>query len=393
MNRNIKVSATRISSFLSCKQKYWFSYYDKIPKVANPSFKLGTAVHAALEFAGKIWKEKEKFSKDDIKKILEKYDNVSIAEGIDDYELHVEGRELVSKRIKNFLTGKKILGLEIKFGFWGEDKGANIKSKYGVPLMGAIDKVEELNDETIIIIDYKTSKTAPTGSQMKMDVQLSLYDLVARTMFPQYKRIVLALDLLKSEMLYTYRTNEQREIFEEYLKVVYDQMLSLKAEDVKASLNLFCPWCDFKDYCTTYQNACKKSNYTFLPTMQYSNDQLVSEWEMVKSVKKILENRERELGMIMTEKIKLNSSALKGNDKEIYIKQNSSTNYDLNTVFNNVPTDDFANLVSLNKKAVEVYMDMNPSIKEVIADTATTNYTAPFLASRKIKGKGEGKNE
>lgn len=385
MKSNIKVSSTRISSFLACKQKYWFNYYSKMPKVSNPSFKLGTAVHESLELAGNIWKEKEKFSKEDINKILEKYDNVSVSEGIEDYEVHAEGRELVSKRVKSFLTGRKIIGLEIKFGFWGEDSGNDITSELGVPVMGAIDKVEELSEDTIIIIDYKTSKTAPTSSQMRNDVQLSLYDMVARKMYPQYKRVILALDLLKSEMLYTYRTNEQRQAFEYYLKAVYDQMLALREEDVKASLNMFCPWCDFKDYCSTYQSACKKSDYTFLPTMEYSNDQLISEWEMVKSVKKILESRERELGMVMMEKIKAAAANMKGDDKEIYVKQNSSTNYSLDTVYKSVPPDDFSSLVSLNKKAVETYMSMNPSIKEMIADTATTNYTSPFLASRKLK--------
>jgi CRISPR/Cas system-associated exonuclease Cas4 (RecB family) len=385
MKSNIKVSSTRISSFLACKQKYWFNYYSKMPKVSNPSFKLGTAVHESLELAGNIWKEKEKFSKEDVNKILEKYDNVSVSEGIEDYEVHAEGRELVSKRVKSFLTGRKIIGLEIKFGFWGPDSGNDITSELGVPVMGAIDKVEELSEDTIIIIDYKTSKTAPTSSQMRNDVQLSLYDMVARKMYPQYKRVILALDLLKSEMLYTYRTNEQRQAFEYYLKAVYDQMLTLREEDVKASLNMFCPWCDFKDYCSTYQSACKKSDYTFLPTMQYDNDRLISEWEMVKSVKKILESRERELGMVMMEKIKANAANMKGDDKEIYVKQNSSTNYSLDTVYKSVPPDDFSSLVSLNKKAVETYMSMNPSIKEMIADTATTNYTSPFLASRKLK--------
>jgi hypothetical protein len=346
---------------------------------------LGTAVHASLELAGNIWKEKEKFSKADINKILEKYDNVSVEEGIEDYEVHVEGRDLVSKRLKNFLSGRKIIGLEIKFGFFGESGGQDVTSKFGVPVMGAIDKVEELDEDTIIITDYKTSKTAPTSSQMKHDVQLSLYDLVAKQLFPQYKRVVLALDLLKSEMLYTYRTDEQREVFEHYLKAVYDQMLALKEEDVKASLNMFCPWCDFKDYCSTYQSACKKSDYTFLPTMQYTDDQLISEWEMVKSIKKILESRERELGMVMMGKIKNNSASLKGDNQEIYVRQNSSTNYDLKTVLEYVPSDDFSTLFSLNKKAVETYMDLNPSIKEVVANTATTNYTTPFLATRKIK--------
>lgn len=385
MAKNIKLSATRINSFLSCKQKYWFNYMEKLPKLSNPSFKLGLAVHESLELAGQIWQQKEKFSKADIAKIMEKYDEISVREGIEDHEVHKEGKDLVRKRLKHFIAGRKVLDLEIKFGFWGPDGGMNVTSDLGVPLIGAIDKVEEYDDDTVLIVDYKTSKTAPTGAQMRSDIQLSLYDLVARKLYPQYKRVVLSLDLLKSDLLYTYRTDEEREEFERYLKVVYDSMLALKAEDVKASLNMFCPWCDYKDYCSTYQRACKKSNYEFLPTMQYTEEQLVAEWDSVKSVKKILENRERELGMIMMETIKRGSKNLKGENVEIYVRQNSSTNYDLKTVYNTVPPDDFAGLVNLNKKAVRTYLDLNPAVKDMISNTATTNYTSPFLASRKKK--------
>jgi putative RecB family exonuclease len=385
MAKKIKLSATRINNFLTCKQKYWFNYVDNLPKLENASFKLGLAVHESLEFAGNIWKSKEKFSKTDIEKILSKYDEVSIREGINEYDIHVEGRELVKKRLSNFMSGRKLLGLEIKFGFWGADGGKEVVSDLGVPLIGSIDKVEEYNDDTIVIVDYKTSKTAPTGSQMRNDIQLSLYDLVARKLFPQYKRVVLALDLLKSEILFTYRTDEQRRDFELYIKTIYDSMLNLKQEDVKASLNMFCPWCDYKDYCSTYQKACKKSDYNFLPTLQYSDEKLVQEWETVKSVKKILESRERELGMIIMEKIKLRSENISNGDNEVYVRQNSSTSYDFDTVLKYVPEEDFPSLVNLNKKAVETYMSMNPSVKEVIADSATTNYTSPFLMTRKKK--------
>jgi len=384
MANNIKLSSTRINSFLSCKQKYWFSYFQKLPKVSNPAFKLGLAVHESLEMAGKIWMEKGKFSAADTKKILGRYDEVSIREGIEDHAIHLEGKELVKKRLSNFIIGESILGLEIKFGFWGENSGPQITSKYGVPLMGAIDKVEKYDDNTILIIDYKTSKTAPTQSQLRNDIQLSIYDLVARKLWPD-KRIVLSLDLLKSDVLYTYRTDTEREEFEVYLKAIYDQMLALKEEDVRATLNMFCPWCDYKDYCTTYQRACKKSDYSFLPTVNYTDDQLVTEWESVKSIKKILENRERELGMILMEKIKRKSENIVADELEVYVRQNSKIDYDLNTVHKAVPAEDFPGLVNLNKKAVDSYINLNPAVREFIADTATTNYTSPFLATKKVK--------
>lgn len=385
MSSNIKLSATRISSFLSCKQKYWFGYHDKLVKLSNPSFRLGIAVHESLELAGNIWKEKKKFSKSDMEKVLEKYNQVSVREGIEEHTVHIEGRDLIKKRLANFVSGKDIIGLEIKFGFWGSDGGIDITTDLGVPLMGSIDKAEEYDKDTVLIVDYKTSKTAPTGSQMKSDIQLSLYDIAARKLFPQYKRVILALDLLKSEVLYTYRTPEQRADFEEYLKAIYDSMVALKPEDVHASLNQLCPWCDFKDYCSSYKNVCEKSEYDFLPTMKYSDEKLIEEWESVKATKKILESRERELGMIITEKIKRDYTNLCTDTTEVYIRQNSKSDYDLETVNRVVPQEDFAGLVNLNKKALEAYMERNPSVKEDIENSSTTNYTSPFLATRKVK--------
>jgi hypothetical protein len=208
---------------------------------------------------------------------------------------------------------------------------------------------------------------------------------VARKVWPEYKRVVLSLDLLKSDVLYTYRTDPEREEFEVYLKTIYDQMLALKEEDVKATLNMFCPWCDYKDYCSTYQRACKKSNYTFLPTINYTDNQLVTEWESVKSIKKILENRERELGMVLMEKIRRSSENIVSDELEVYVRQNAKIDYDLDTVHKAVPVEDFPGLVNLNKKAVDSYLNLNPAVRDSIADTATTNYTSPFLATKKVK--------
>ena len=387
MSKEIKLSATRINTFLGCKQKYWFSYVEHLPKVSNPAFKLGTACHEALEFAGGIWRKNNKFSNSDIKKIMDKYDAVSIREGITEMTIHKEGRDLIKKRINNFMTGKKIIDLEFKFGFGRGTK--NVVTDEGISLIGAIDKVEEIDQDTLLIVDYKTSKTVPTADQIKEDLQLSIYDLVAHKIWPQYKRIILSLDFLKSDMLYTYRTEGEREEFSDYLTQLYNQMVDLKKEDAQADLNIFCPWCDFKEYCSTYQKACKKSKYEFLPVMKYTDDQLVSEWGTVKSTKKILENRERELGQIIIEKIKKDSKSLICGDEQVYIRQNSRISYDIDTILTVIPVKELDKVVSINKGRIEKYMDSNPAVKTVISKTAITNYSSPFLALKKNKKKGK----
>ena len=306
MPKEIKLSATRISSFLECKFKYWCNYVDHLPQVPSPAFRLGTAVHEALELAGNIWMKKEKFTAADKKKIIDKYVEISIKEGIEDHATHLEGKKLVQRRIDNFAIGGKILGLELKFGFRG---GEDIRTKDDVPLMGAIDKVMEVDEDTLLIVDYKTSKTAPTADHMKSDTQLSIYDLVAKKKWPNYKRIILSLDLLKHDMLYTYRTDEERADFEDYLKEIYEQMVNLKKKDAKMQLNTFCPWCDYKEYCSEYEKACRKSDYKFLTATKLSEEKLVEEWQSVKSIKKILEERDRELSMILKEKTSLHPGA------------------------------------------------------------------------------------
>ena len=377
----IKLSATRINNFLRCKLKYWLNYYEHLPKVTNPAFLLGRAVHESLELAGQIWMEKGVFDDEDKKKILDLYEKVSVREGIDDILIHEEGKRLVRNRLNSFDLGKGIISLEYEFG----GKGNDIVTEDGVHLVGAMDKVIEVDEDTLLVVDYKTSKTAPTPDQLRSDPQLSIYDVAASIKWQSYKRIILCLDLLKTEILYTYRTVEERESFKHYLKILHDEMNDFKKKDAKANLNMFCPWCDFKDYCDTYKEACEKSDYKFLSATNYSQEKLIDEWSTVKNTKKILEQRDRELSMIIIEKIKMSGSNLINGDEELYIRQNARTNYDVKAIAELIPHDDFKQLVNLNKKAVTDYLDANPAARKDVEASSQSNYATSFLAIKKIK--------
>ena len=112
MAKDIKLSATRISTFLRCKWKYWCNYVLHYPKADNISFKEGIIVHETLEDAGHVWMEKGKFTDADMKNFMRKCDEVAINEGVGDLRILKEAKELVKKRVNNFEIGRKILGLE-----------------------------------------------------------------------------------------------------------------------------------------------------------------------------------------------------------------------------------------------------------------------------------------
>ncbi len=385
--KKIKLSATRINSFLQCKQRYWFSYVDKQEKLPNPVFKLGLACHETLEKAGLLWQKKglQKFSDKQIEDLLKYYDKMSVKEGIEDHDEHLLGKDIVTYRLQNFALGDKIIGIEDKFGFPGTQI---LKTSDGVELIGAIDKSIEIDPKTLLIVDYKTSKTIPDGGKLKSDIQLSMYNLVARMLYPQYERIILSLDMLrKGELVYTYRTDEELDEFEKYLTVIHKEISELKKEDAKPSINILCAWCDHSNICDKYKEMCSKREFSFLKVDDMSDSSLMKECEEVKASKKILEMRERELAAIIIEKLKIQEKAVvsESTGKEMVLRQNARTSYSANKLSTLIPYDDFASLVNISAPKLKKYIVKNPKIAPLLGDISETNFTAAFLATKKIK--------
>ena len=383
--KEVKLSATRISTFLQCKLRYWLQYVKKTEKMSNPSFKLGTACHEALEFAGNLWMKEnlQQFSEDQKQDILKAYSTAAAKEGILEYAGYLEGRDLVLNRINNFSLGRKIVGLEIRFGFDGTPEMLTPK---GISLIGAIDKCIEYDDDTLLIVDYKTSKTAPDANKLKADTQLSMYNLIVRQLFPEYKRVILGLDMLrKGEVLYTYRTDEELEIFEDYLSAIHAAIMELKEEDALPNINVLCGWCDFRNVCEKYQAVCNNRTFHFLQLGAMNDTDLIEEWNSVRSTKKILETRESDISDVLINKIKMLDEPVKSEKEEMVLRQTAKTGYNAVEVSKVIPYEDFAGLVSLSSTKLVKYLDKNPRLRPFVEELAETNYNHAFLATKKIK--------
>jgi len=339
------------------------------------SFKLGIAVHESLARAGEIWKLAQKFTKANILEIKEVYNKVAAAEGISDTNIYHDGMQMVLSRVNNFANGE-ILTIEDRF---------KVTTNEGVMLMGAMDKVEALSEDTILVTDYKTSKYFETTAELKADIQLSVYDVVASIKYPEYKRIILSLDYLRGDQVFTYRTLEERQGFLEYMLAIYKEMLKLKKEDCPPTLNDMCSWCDFTDNCSAYQEALAGKMFIKKKPEEYDQEELVKDYLDIKSKKRILDNREQQLKHYILEKIRTDEEDLIGSGKHLYIRQNASTVYDTQAVYEALPLDEFLSIVSVSKKSVDELLMKYPAGKSKIVNTAKKNYTSPFLAYKAIK--------
>jgi len=373
--KTIIMSATRMQMYLTCRWKYWCNYVLHLPRKPNVSFKLGIAVHESLALAGDIWKLHEKFTGKSILRIKEVYNKTAAREGIADINIYHEGLAMVMSRVNNFANGT-ILTVEDRF---------KVTTNEGVMLMGAMDKVEELNEDTVLVTDYKTSKYFETTSELKADIQLSVYDVVASIKYPDYKRIVLSLDYLRGSPVYTYRTPDERKGFMEYMLAIYAEMLKLKKEKCVPTLNDMCNWCDFTDNCTAYQEALVGKSFIKRKPEEYDTEELVKDYLDIKSRKRIIDNREKQLKSYILDKIQSDEEDVIGQGKVLYVRQNASTEYSPKTVFEAMPLDEFLGVIKVSKGKADEFLLRNPAAKIKIMETATKNYTSPFLAHKNLK--------
>jgi len=381
------MSATRLNTWVQCGWKYRCSYHSDLPRADSIFFKLGTAVHGALEYAGRLIKDSygRPFTDDEIKDVMDKYLELAAAERIEDFDILKDGQAMVMKKLGNFTIGRSILELENKF---------RIETYEGVPAIGAMDKIVEIDDDTVGIIDYKTNKWAASAKDLKSDMQLSFYDLAASVMYPKYKKIVLIMDYLRAKPVYSYRTVEDRKTFAQYVKGIYDNILETEVEDLKPSLNQFCGWCDYKTHCQKYAQTMGASDVEYKPAELLGTEALIEEYDLIKNQKKIIENRERELKMVVAEKIREAGDDLYGEGKKIIVKQSSRLNYDAEEVMKLIPARDLKKIIAINKAKLDRYLaNDRPDLKDEVTKTATFTFNSPWFEVRAYKGGENGKKD
>jgi putative RecB family exonuclease len=377
-----KLSATRGDTFLQCRLKYRFVYHSDIRTTKSDPLKLGIAVHETIEELDKILTRDKIVTKELYDVGLDLFNKHAVDVGLHDLSLFKVGKDMVMDRLDKYepehivsIDGKP--AIEYRF---------NVTLDNGVPLIGAFDKVLEIGDGMVEIVDYKTSKIAMSQSEAQSNIQVGVYNAVARKLFPK-KHIRLNWHYLRPGMkqLKITVSDEDTKFFESFLKSLYNKILNTSEKEMFPTPNQFCGWCDFRGMCKAYQSMLSDVEDFGKPLTEMSNSEFVKEWEKIKNQKKAVDVRERELKMAAHETIKREGKEIVGDDYEIYPQQTSRLRYDPKTVFDVVPQEDFLGMVNVVKRSVDDYIEKNPKIRNRLLETASISYDAPSYRTRKTK--------
>ncbi len=253
---NNHLSYSRLSRFVNCPLSFKLRYIDKLQPKKPPRVFFGTLLHRALE--GLIreavaQKHIGPLSEDRSFEFLRQcWKDEDIPE--DDF-LDRAGFMLIQfVRRQGHFDYRDILAVEQEFHLQ--------VGKYTV--LGYIDRVDRVSDDTIRIIDYKAREQLLTPQYLATDQQLAIYTLAAQQLWPWAKRIKLTFWMLCHDRWQeTERTVNQLAETRQRIETV--GRYTEEATDFPPRHNARCRWCDYQHLCPLYSQPLRPGTATSLP--------------------------------------------------------------------------------------------------------------------------------
>ncbi|MEK9178188.1 MAG: ATP-dependent DNA helicase [Patescibacteria group bacterium] len=237
------ISYSQIQTFEQCPLHYKLKYILRIPVPPTSAQSYGTSIHSALRDFYKLTSIGEKPQLPDLLKAL---DSNWIREGYASKK-HLENayekaKKLLTTYFKKYYSDKtKTLGIEYPFKFRLED----------LSIGGRIDRIDDLGEGRIEIIDYKTGLNIPDKRSLEKNIQLTFYALAATEIKDEIlgrtpEKIILSLFYLeKGEKFSTVRTGQQLEEAKDYIA---KKVSEISKSDFQCSI-INCGKCEYQMLC------------------------------------------------------------------------------------------------------------------------------------------------
>lgn len=252
------LSASAILSYCDCSLSYKFGRIDRLPMEFIPdALEFGTCIHHVLEqyYSAKMMGDRMLLK--DVHElfvftwleIAKGRDDIRYAEGNDYNSLLMYGRDLLTAWYNKLPDDNfTILGIEEAFSF----SIPNIP----IPIIGAMDLIEEDEAGTIIITDFKTSGRAYSKDEVDQNQQLTMYQIAAKCNGYADREILLRFDTLiktkkpKFEQYWTTRSEIDERRLIRKAGQVWDGIS--KGAFVANDTSWKCKGCPYKGACDAY---------------------------------------------------------------------------------------------------------------------------------------------
>ena len=292
--KNQHLSYSRLSRFETCPLSYRLHYIEK--KQAEPGLPLrfGKTIHAVLERLIKEVVDDERTGTLSEERAIELYREAWGAERLTGMDVFAEGLAI----LRRFIAEQGVVGHRDVLA---------IEKEFRLPVgpfevLGFIDRVDWIDDETVEVIDYKTNHQLFTRDEVDTSLQMSLYEVAVRRLWPWAKKVKLTFWMLRHGVRQqTTRTEEQLADALAYVETLGRQTET--ATEYPARLNTNCSYCDHRKQCPAYADALRGKR-EFIVEDLADLEGVAREREEVARLAKALYARKEELEDILKAQLK-----------------------------------------------------------------------------------------
>ena len=246
-------SASRLNVIAKCLQEYRHKYRLKERGGGSDPMRLGSALHEVLEDTINSVVEAQHVGPLKVDGLLELYAEKYKGQWRDESTSHYtfeQGEQMIKDWVDRTgaVSWKRYLHTE---------HGFVIDIGDGVLLGGYIDVIEQEDDGSIMVVDYKSGRYIEDQAALDEHLQLSIYIMAVREMYPDAPKVTGCLDMLRHGVRQcTERTDEQLESVKRYIKMLVKRAENAEASnEFPATVNRLCGWCPFTGTCGAYDDA------------------------------------------------------------------------------------------------------------------------------------------
>ena len=252
------LSASSIGEYVECSLLYKFGRIDRLPmEFKSDALEFGTCIHRVLEqyYSAKMIGEKmllkdvHQIFETTWKGIAQDRDDIRYSGDNDFKSLLMYGKDLLTAWYNKLPDDNfTILGIEEAFSF--------TLPGIPIPIIGAMDLIEEDSAGTIIITDFKTSSRSYSLNEVDQNQQLTMYQIAAKHNGFAGREIMLRFDTLiktktpKFEQYWTTRSELDERRLLKKASQVWDGIT--KGVFVANDTSWKCKGCAFKHACDEY---------------------------------------------------------------------------------------------------------------------------------------------
>jgi putative RecB family exonuclease len=240
------LSASAIATFSHCPARYKAEWIERVPSEGGSAANLGTSCHNALEDFVASGQAQAGAPLDELDKLFEKHywtlfhDDDRLTEGL---------AMMKGWHKRQDWTGVTVLSTEKK-------QTVQLPTSVGsIPLNFIFDRLDQLEDGSIRVVDYKSNFIPMTFEDLRSLPQPQVYGMAARLMYPDAPEIWVQFDFLRHDPISVKVEREENRATWEYLKATAERIIA--SDGTEEQINKECVWCVRKHECATLERHIK----------------------------------------------------------------------------------------------------------------------------------------